>query len=140
MELLPVEGAHATGAGDHESGKLNPSGLCWSGAGELGEEVLVDAAEGVLGAVGGSPERDVAHEVDELAEALLVETGQTSQEARAFSVVPSRAIIASSSRRWSVASRPVMAGPISLAPFATARLTPIPRKRPGSPSSHSKTS
>ena len=45
------------------------------GARELGEEVLVDAAERVLRAVGGGAERDVAHEVDELAEARLVEAG-----------------------------------------------------------------
>jgi len=42
---------------------------------ELGEEVLVDLAEDVLGAVGGAAEADVAHEVDELAKAFLVQAG-----------------------------------------------------------------
>ena len=46
------------------------------GAGELREEVLVDAAENVLGAVSSSAEPDVADQVDELAEALLVEAGR----------------------------------------------------------------
>jgi hypothetical protein len=42
---------------------------------ELGEEVLVHLPEDVLGAVGGAAEADIAHEVDELTEALLVEAG-----------------------------------------------------------------
>ena len=45
------------------------------GAGELREEVLVDAAEHVLGAVGRVAQADVADQVDELAEPLLVEAG-----------------------------------------------------------------
>ena len=39
------------------------------------EEVFVDAAEDVLGAVGRVAEADVADQVDELAEPLLVEAG-----------------------------------------------------------------
>ncbi len=42
-------------------------------AGELGEEVLVDATQDVLRAVGLVAQADVADHVDELAEALLVE-------------------------------------------------------------------
>ena len=45
------------------------------GAGEPREEVLVDPAQGVLGAVGRAAERDVADQVDELTEPLLVEAG-----------------------------------------------------------------
>lgn len=40
---------------------------------EAREEILVHAAERVLRAVGGAAERDVAHQVDDLPEALLVE-------------------------------------------------------------------
>jgi hypothetical protein len=39
------------------------------------QEVFVDAAERVLGAVGFAAQGDVAHQVDDLAEALLVEAG-----------------------------------------------------------------
>ena len=39
------------------------------------EEVFVDAAEGVFGAIGRAAKRDVAHQIDDLPEALLVETG-----------------------------------------------------------------
>ena len=47
------------------------------GAGELGEEVFVDAAEDVLGAVlPSSPSADGADEVDEFAEPVLVEPGR----------------------------------------------------------------
>jgi len=56
-------------------GRVELAALLALGARELGEEVLVDAAERVLGAVGRSAERGVAHEVDELTQALLVETG-----------------------------------------------------------------
>ena len=45
------------------------------GAGELREEILVDAAQNVLGAVSRTAETDVADQVDELAEPLLVEAG-----------------------------------------------------------------
>ena len=71
------------------------------GARELGEEVLVDAAERVLGAVGGGAEGDVAHEVDELAEALLVEAGPgvvLGQHALERGLSRSIAVIASSTR------------------------------------------
>ena len=46
------------------------------GAGEAGEEIFVDAAEGVLGAVGRSAESDIADQIDDLAEPLLVEAGR----------------------------------------------------------------
>ena len=44
------------------------------GAGEAGKEVLVDAAQGVLGPVGGAAQGDAADQVDDLSQALLVET------------------------------------------------------------------
>ena len=59
----------------HARGRVELAAALALGAGEVGEEVLVDAAERVLGAVGGAAERDVADQVDELAEALLVEAG-----------------------------------------------------------------
>ena len=43
------------------------------GAGELGEEVFVDPAQDVLGAAGLVAQADVADQVDELAQALLVQ-------------------------------------------------------------------
>ena len=58
------------------------------GAGELGEEVFVDAAENVLGAIRFVAQADGADEVDEFAEAVLVERragvvfGQHAFEAR----------------------------------------------------------
>ena len=50
------------------------------GAGEAGEEILIDAAEQIDGAVGflalaGGGEFDGGDDVDEFAEALLVEAG-----------------------------------------------------------------
>src|SRR5213594_3872841 len=42
------------------------------GARELGEKVLVHVAEHVLRAMGWAAKSDVGHQVDELAEALLV--------------------------------------------------------------------
>src|SRR5437660_838819 len=44
-------------------------------AGEAGKEILIDAAECVLGAVSGAAERDVADQIDDLAEPHLVEAG-----------------------------------------------------------------
>ena len=61
----------------HDAGRrVELAALLALGAGELGEEVLVDAAEDVLGAVGRAAEADVADQVDELAEPLLVEAGR----------------------------------------------------------------
>ena len=59
----------------HARGRVELAAALALGAGEAREEVLVDAAERVLGAVGGAAEGDVADQVDELAEALLVEAG-----------------------------------------------------------------
>jgi len=43
------------------------------GAGKLRQEVLVNAAQNVAGAVGRAAEADIADEIDQLAEPLLVE-------------------------------------------------------------------
>ena len=59
----------------HVRGRVELAAALALGAGEPGEEVLVDAAERVLGAVGRAAERDVADQVDDLAEPLLVEAG-----------------------------------------------------------------
>jgi len=60
---------------DHAARGVELAALLALGAGELGEEVLVDAAEHVLGAGLFVTDPDVAEEVNELAEALLVECG-----------------------------------------------------------------
>jgi hypothetical protein len=67
-------GAHLDQHAHHVRRRAELAALLALGVRELGEEVFVDAAERVLGALGRIAERDVAHEVDELAEALLVET------------------------------------------------------------------
>ena len=54
-------------------GRIELAALLALGAGELGEEVLVHAAENILGAVLLVPQADVSDHVDELAEPLLVE-------------------------------------------------------------------
>jgi len=43
------------------------------GAGELRQEICVDLAKDVAGAVGRAAETDIADEIDQLAEPLLVE-------------------------------------------------------------------
>ena len=58
---------------DDAARRVELAALLALGAGELGEEVLVDAAEDVLRAALRVAEPDVADQVDELAEALLVE-------------------------------------------------------------------
>src|SRR5213593_2781335 len=50
------------------------SALLAFGACELGEEVFVDTAENILGAIGGAAQSDIADEIDELAKPLLVQT------------------------------------------------------------------
>src|SRR5437773_3667212 len=45
------------------------------GAGEARQKVLVHAAERVLGSVGGAAQCNVAHQIDNLSEALLIEAG-----------------------------------------------------------------
>ena len=75
VDAALVGGEHLDEHADDVARRVELAALLALGAGELGEEVLVDAAEGVLGAVGRGAERDVATEVDELAEARLVEPG-----------------------------------------------------------------
>ena len=60
---------------DHAARRVELAALLALGARELREEVLVDAAEHVLGAARLVADLDVADEVDELAEARLVERG-----------------------------------------------------------------
>jgi hypothetical protein len=56
-------------------GRVELAALLALGAGELREKIFVDAAEDVAGAVGRAAEADIADQVDQLAEPLLVETG-----------------------------------------------------------------
>ena len=60
---------------DHAARRVELAALLALGARELREEVLVDAAEHVLGAARLVADLDVADQVDELAEARLVERG-----------------------------------------------------------------
>jgi hypothetical protein len=53
--------------------RIELAALLALGAGELRQEIFVDAAEDIAGAVGWAAEADIADEVDQLAEALLVE-------------------------------------------------------------------
>src|SRR5208282_537716 len=59
---------------DDTRGRVELTAALALGAGEAREEILVDAAERVLGAIGRSAERDIAHEVDDLTKPHLVET------------------------------------------------------------------
>jgi len=60
---------------DHAARRGELAALLALGAGKLGEEVLVDAAEHVLSAALGVADRDSADGVDELSESRLVEGG-----------------------------------------------------------------
>ena len=62
---------------DHTAWRVELTTLLALGAGELGEEVLIDAAEQVLGAALGVADFAVADEVDELTKPLLVERRAT---------------------------------------------------------------
>ena len=73
IDAALVGSEHLDQHADDVRRRIELSALLALGAGELGEEVFVDAPQHVLGAVGGAAQRDVAHKVDELAETLLVE-------------------------------------------------------------------
>ena len=60
---------------DHAARRVELAALLPLGAGELGEEVLIDTAEHVLGTARLVADLDVADEVNDLAEARLVERG-----------------------------------------------------------------
>ncbi|MEA3220284.1 MAG: hypothetical protein OZX49_01390 [Immundisolibacter sp.] len=59
----------------HVRGRVELAAALALGAGEAGEKVLVHAAEGVPGAVGRAAERDVADQVDDLAQTRFVQAG-----------------------------------------------------------------
>ena len=75
VDAALVRGEHLDEHADDVARRVELAALLALGGRELGEEVLVDAAQGVLGPIGRRTERDVRHEVDELAEARLVEPG-----------------------------------------------------------------
>ena len=70
-----VGGEHLYEEADDAVGRIELAAVLAFGAGELGEEVFVDAAEDVFGAVVTVAEADGADEVDEFAETVLVERG-----------------------------------------------------------------
>ena len=55
--------------------RIELSALLALGAGELSQKVLVDPTQNVFGTVCRTAQADVANEVDELAEPLLIEAG-----------------------------------------------------------------
>jgi hypothetical protein len=69
---------------DHVLRRVELAAALALGTREAGEEILVDAAQGVLRFAGFIAEGDVAHKVDDLTEALLVEAhgGRSLWEAR----------------------------------------------------------
>ena len=58
---------------DHAAGRIELAALLSLGAGELREEIFIDAAEDVLGAVFLVTQADITDQINELAEPLLVE-------------------------------------------------------------------
>ena len=80
VDAALVGGEHLDEAA-HDAGRgVELAAVLALGAGEAGEEILVDAAEQIDGAVGrlalaGGGQADGADEVDEFAEAVLVEAG-----------------------------------------------------------------
>lgn len=73
VDAPPVRRQHFDEHADYALGGVELAAVLALGAGELGEEVLVDPAQNVLGAVFGVAEADGADQVDELAQTLLVE-------------------------------------------------------------------
>jgi hypothetical protein len=74
VDAALVRGEHLDQHAHHVRGRVELAAALALGAGEAREEVLVHAAERVARAVGRAAERDVADQVDDLAQALLVET------------------------------------------------------------------
>ena len=68
-----VGGKHLHQHTDDAAGRVELAAFLAFGAGELGQEVFVDPAQDVFGAVLFVAQADVADQVDELAEALLIE-------------------------------------------------------------------
>ena len=77
VDAALVRGDHLDEEADDAGGGVELAAVLALGARKLGEEVLEDAPEEVLGPAGGICELDGADEVDELAEAVLVEVGAT---------------------------------------------------------------
>src|SRR3989338_9606332 len=73
VDAALVGGEHLDQHAHHARGRVELAALLALGTRELREKVLIDATENVLGTVGRTPEADIADEVDELAESLLVE-------------------------------------------------------------------
>ena len=73
VDAALVRGEHLDQHADDAAGRVELAALLALGAGELGEEIFVDAAQDVLGAVLLAAQADGADQVDQFAEALLVE-------------------------------------------------------------------
>ena len=68
-----VRGQHLDQHTDHAAGRVELAALLALGAGELGKEIFIDATQDVPGAVFLVAQADVADQINELAEPLLVE-------------------------------------------------------------------
>ena len=75
VDASPIRGDHLDEEADDAGGGVELAAILPLGARKLGEEVLKDATKEVLGAAGGIGKLDGADEVDELAEAVLIEVG-----------------------------------------------------------------
>ena len=75
IDAALVRSKHLHQYADNVGGRVKLSAFLAFGAGELREEVFIDAAEHILGAVRRTAKGDIAHQIDELAESLLVEAG-----------------------------------------------------------------
>ncbi len=66
VDAAPIRRQHLDEHADDVAGRVELAALLALRAGELGQEVLIDAAEDVAGAIRRTAEADVGHEVDEL--------------------------------------------------------------------------
>ncbi len=67
---------HRDQQADHAARGVELAAALALGAGELGQEILIHAAEGVLGLVLFGAQADIRDGVDELAQGILVQAGQ----------------------------------------------------------------
>ena len=73
VDAALVGGEHLDQHADDAAGRVELAALLALGAGELGEEVFVDPAQDVLGAVLLAAQADGGDQVDQFAQAVLVE-------------------------------------------------------------------
>ncbi len=114
VDTSPIGLDHLDEKRDHAARGVELAALLAVGARELGEEVLVHAPEYILRPAVGIPDPDGAHQVDELAETVLVE--------RETGVVPGQHAL----ERWVVPLNPGHGFVHELADGWLTRLIPDP--------------